>query len=224
MKYSTSGISTTIGDTWIMKSIRINQPETIPILLEAGDDIDKIVKNSNGEYESALSLSCKSYIKNKEELVHLIVEKASILDIDESIQASGAVHWICESKSPIICKMVLEKGINNINRFDKYGLSGPSRMTENENNESDVIEIISTLVCNGFNLNGMAKIQAAQPLLANFCQAIRISYNVIEWLLKNGADPYLKFHDNKGNLKSTFDIIQNKKNSKLKEIFAKYTC
>lgn len=205
-----------------MRSIRINQPEAIPILLEAGDDISKIIQNSNGDYESALSLSCKSYVTNKEEIVHLIVEKATILDIDDDIQAAGAVHWICESKSPSICKMVLEKGINNINRFDKFGLSGPSRMTENENNENDVIEILSTLVAYGFDLNGIAKTNTAQPLLAEFCQAIHLSYNVIDWLLKNGADPSLQFKDSKGNTKRTLEIVKNRKNQKLKEIFVKY--
>lgn len=207
-----------------MKSIRINQPEAIPILLDAGDDINKIIQNSNGDYESALSLSCKSYIKDKEEIVHLIVEKALILDINNDIQAAGAVHWICESKSPKICKMVLEKGINNINRFDQKGLPGPSRITENENNEKDIIEILSILVDYGYDLNGMAKMQTAQPLLALFCQAIHLSYNVIDWLLKNGADPYLEFHDSKGTLKKVLDIPKNRKNQKLKDIFANYIC
>lgn len=219
LKYSTFEISRT-EDTWIMKAIRINQPETIPILLEVGDDPGKIIKSANGEYESALSICCKSNIKNKEEIARLIIEKSMSLDIDEKVQAAGAVHWICESKSPAICKAVLEKGIKNINRFDQKGLPGPCRLLDAKD-EKVVIEILSILLSYGYDLNGICPtVPTAKPLLAHFCRAIFPSVSVIEWLIKNGADPYLQFQDDDGTVKTTMSIAKNKR--KLIPVFAKF--
>ena len=41
----------------------------------------------------------------------------SNIEIDQSIRAKAAVHWICQSKDPEIVKIVLNKGIN-VNYLD----------------------------------------------------------------------------------------------------------
>ncbi|OHT04692.1 ankyrin repeat-containing protein [Tritrichomonas foetus] len=206
------------SDTSIMKSIRINQPETIPLLLESGDNPDKFVFNPiRKEYESALSLACKAQINGKEEVVKLLLENINKVDLDRSIESPSAVHWICESRSPVICKLVLEKGID-VNRFDQNGCSGPQRLTDCRD-EDVVIEILQLLIAFGYDMNLVSKNDNSKPILVHFCQSIVPSLRVIDWMLQNGADPYLPFKEH--NLEKTpFDIARNK--FKLRPIFMKY--
>lgn len=215
LKYASFNVSSLI-ETPVMQAIRINQPDIIPLLIESGEDAEKLIC-VKGEFISALSLICKSELVNKEGIVSLIISKSNIIDIDEDNQVQGAAHWICISKSPAICRMVLQKGID-VNRFDMNGLSGPALLVDKDDNI--VIEILELFLQYGFDLDGMANSIIAKPLLVHFCSAINPSPTVIQWLIDHGANLYLEYTYSHGVRKTPLEVGLKKR--KLKSLFSKY--
>lgn len=202
--------------TALMCAITNNQPHAVPLLLDCGENPAAVTPRK----ETALSLACMT---RQVDVVRQLCDRLQNVDIDPKVQSAAAVHWICRSYHPEICKMILKKGIDT-NRLDEEGRTGPFYMLD-VGTEDDVIDILRQLVENGFNLNVRARLSNGKPdlskntILGDYVMSIKKFTKVIDWLLNNGADPAELIGNDRVRI---IDKMRESKNSKLKDIFHKY--
>jgi hypothetical protein len=119
-----------------------------------------------------------------EEIVEMLLERATQIDPPDP-KGSAAVHWLCQSKSPRIARMVLEKGID-VARVDDDQRVGPYYLIDTVP-EADAIQILELLVQNGWDVN-----QPSGPnrstLLGACLGAITKPVEVMRWLIRHGAN------------------------------------
>ena len=211
---------------WVLKNMSqsSNKESMTPLMLAVAYDQEKAVKillksgESNVSYfnkfnQSALSLAC--YYSN----VEYVKEIASYLvdvDLPSCINGQGAVHWICQSKSLEIARILLGKGID-VNRIDENGNVGPCYLGE-LCSEGFILDMLQLLIKHGFDINLHAP--TGTSILGVFVASISKPYKAIDWLLEHGADTNIK---SKSNLLIKEQMINiAKRNPKMKAIVDKY--
>ncbi|KAH0786835.1 ankyrin repeat protein [Histomonas meleagridis] len=198
--------------TPLMLAITNNQFEAVPILLDSGENPEYFAPDG----KSALFLAC---FQRSVETVRLLCEKMQVVDLDPNQNGMGLIHYACMSNNPEIIRIVLTKNIN-VNRFDKDGKLGPTNLVYCPD-EKVVIQIMEMLVEKGFNLNKVATFggKPTESLLMTFVSTIKKMYTVIDWMLTNGADPYMKAKDQK---QTIVEYVQSRSDKKMKDVFAKH--
>lgn len=178
LKHCPMSLRNTQNMTLIMLALINNKPDAIPLLIDAGVDLSFI----SADNQTALSLAC---FQGQTEIVRLICQKLDNIDLPPTIKSKAAVHWLCESKSPEIARIILEKEID-VNRVDKDGHLGPFYLLDVA--ESDVlIEILELLVNAGLKIDSVAN-PTMNTLLGDYVTGIKKQYEVIDWLLSQGAN------------------------------------
>lgn len=184
-------------------SLNIN---AVSLLLESGEDPDYFSPN----YISALFIACTF---KRFDIIKLLCNKMNVFDLPIIIREKSLIHYLCETCEPEIISYVLgyckDKNITTIvNRFDKFGKLGPAYLVDKDYPDK-IIEIFKILINYGFQINALPKDAdnnyTGNSLIYYFVRAIIPNLQVIKWLLKNGADPYLKSQ----NGLSAYDVCKN---------------
>ena len=173
-----------------------------------------------------MSAACNSLCYDPpkyEKLIRFLLSKISEVDIPENEIGVSAVHWLCNSHSPAVAQMFLERGINP-NRYDNEGRPGPFYLVDSCSNNQDAIAILDLLVKYGYDLNEHPA--NGIPILAHYLNSISIRncVDIVEWLVSHGANPHLKFIYQK-NTTSCYELAKKKKSEpfhEILEIFNKY--
>ena len=198
----------------LMLAIASNEQDAVPLLAESGENLEYTTPNTS---ETALSLAC---FQSFRPTVKYLCEHMTKVDIDPSLRAKAAVHWICQSKDPEIAKMVLAKGIN-VNRLDQDGHTGLYYLLD-LTDEQTTIQIIELLFKEGLDLNIQGKsLQGndVNSILGDFVSSIHRPEKVIGWLLEHGANPEAKLITQN---KRIIDVVQSSRNRRLLEVFKKW--
>lgn len=162
------------------------------------------------KHNSILGLCC-FYGKIYKNTILKILQNAE--DIEPPIpNCDGPVHWICTMLDVDIAKAFLLHNID-VNRIDENNKTGFHLMSDKIHKEKEVIEIMKLLINAGFDVN----LQLPCSVLEEFCTSIKKSYKMIEFLIENGADIYVK--DKDGN--RLYDIVMSRRDTKLKSLFQK---
>jgi ankyrin repeat protein len=150
--------------------------EAVQVLLEAGESPDP---RDSDEGCPPLARAC---FFGQEEIVELLLDKS--IEI-ESPKGCSCVHWLCQSRSPRIAKMMLEKGVI-VSRIDQDGFIGPHYLIDSAADQ-DAIEILQLLMESQWDIN-----QPYGPnhstLLGEYLESIRKPVTVIKWLIEHGAN------------------------------------
>lgn len=186
--------SETRDSTPIIDAIKNFQTDAVPLLLEAGEDPSKFTPQKIYFFflitfhfnffvnECALEVAC---IQQQVAVVQALCDKMTCVDIPYEVQDQGAVHWICISHNPEIARIILSKGINNVNRLDKDGHMGPYYMLD-IGEEDENIEVLELLYQEGLDIN--KKTPKTASILGEYVISISKPLKIIEWLLAHGAD------------------------------------
>lgn len=165
----------------LITAIEMRNEEMFDMLIESNDDLDlgSVVSNN----KTLLTYAC---YYNNEHFVNEILTRTNKYDLPLEEKAQAAVHWACYSCNPRIVKMLCEKDID-VNRLDDKGHCGPYYMIDRTDSQT-FINILHILVDHGFQLD----VRDNKSLLAEVVHSVTKDYDVICWLLKNGANPDLK--------------------------------
>lgn len=211
IKPSKTGAETTP----LMNAIIVQQPSAVPLLLESNCDPTFI----SSDHKTAMSLACFYSMKD---VVRQLADRMDSVDLPPDIKAPAAVHWICQSKSLEIAKILCQKGID-VNRLDNENHMGPYFILD-IGEEDEVLEIFKEFKEHGLKVNFHAKDR--NTILGDCLTAIQIRPKIIDWLLSVGADPDAKIYSPSAQAKqSTCKEIMKRKcksNKDLKEIYLKY--
>lgn len=156
----------------------------VPLLYEAGESLSYIDQNGN----TPLSLACTF---NKFDTIRFICEHLDSVDIEDSPNAKDyAVHWICKTRDPEVCRIVLRKGIN-VNRLDSKGFTGIHYAIDCATPEQ-LRDIIDQLINAGLCLDSSLLPPNERPkktVLAELKSSIyKNRYSgLINWLISKGA-------------------------------------
>jgi len=161
----------------IMLAIQNNYSDAIPLLIEANIPIN----TCNSSFETPLSAAC--YLSHVES-VRVLCNHIDNIDIPSNIHAKAAVHWLCESKSVEIARIILDKNID-VNRLDQSGNIGPYYLIDMEDTTKH-IEILELLYQKGIDLN--KTLPGKNTLLGNHLKFVKKDAVVIKWLIDHGAD------------------------------------
>lgn len=197
-----------------MLAIATNEQDLVPFLVECGENPEY---STPERHETALSLACYQSFR---QTVKYLCEHMSKVDIDPTIRAKAAVHWICQSNDPEIVKIVLKKGID-VNRLDENGHTGAYYLQDHADQQTTII-IIELLYEHGFDLNIQGKSvtgKEVNTILGDYVSSIHRPEKVIRWLLQHGADPEAKLVAHN---KRIIDVVQTSRNRKLLEVFKKW--
>jgi ankyrin repeat protein len=162
----------------LMLAVNACNVEAVRMLLERGE-----LPDPRGPDEQSTPLARACFL-GEEEIVELLLEKSTEI---EQQKGRSCVHWLCQSKSPRIAKMMLEKGIS-VSRVDSEnnGFVGPHFLIDSAP-DKDAIEILQLLVNHGWDVN-----QPSGPnqstLLGAYLESIRKPVAVIRWLIEHGAN------------------------------------
>lgn len=176
---------------WVLRNSRsIGTADMLSLNLAISLDMDEAFEklleqneknNIDSLLQTALSYAC---FKRKTKLVRSLVNRIQCVDIFQNTNAKSAVHWICQSKSLEIAKLMLIKEVD-VNRFDNYNRVGPYYLVDCDNDD-ECLEILKMLVNHGFDINRHHDNQ--KTLLAEFVTSIRKSPVFIDYLVSNGAN------------------------------------
>ena len=165
----------------LITAISNNNFEAIPILIQANCNLEYCTS----DYTTALSAAC---MQSQVDIVRMLCEKMTKIDIQEGIKENAACHWICTSGSPEIAEIMLQHDINvnRLNANDKTCVSVMNPIIP----EEDDIKILELLVENGFNIN-----HTPNSPIANYVTGIRKKPKVVAWFLEHGFNPNVKMND-----------------------------
>jgi hypothetical protein len=159
-----------------MLAVNSCNAEAVRIVLEAGESLD------SGESDDDTSPLGQACFLGQEEIVELLLEKS--IEI-EPVKGCSCVHWLCQSKSPRIAKLMLMKDID-VSRVDHDGFVGPHYLVDSAPDQ-EAIEILQLLVEYMWDVN-----QPYGPhqstLLGEYLESILRPMAVIRWLIEHGAD------------------------------------
>lgn len=188
--------------------INNNDHSAIKLLLEYGEDPSVILPNG----ECALKLAC---FQSRYDDVVTICDKLENVDIPEDMHEQAAVHWICSSKSSLIAKVVLDKGID-VNRFDKNGRQGPFYMLDVVP-EDETIKILDLLLDQGYKIDLCSQNKKSTTMLGEYVCSINRPMKVIEWFLSHGADIHAKAYN-----RTIIEQVKYSMNNELNALFKRY--
>ena len=130
--------------TLLMIAVAYKAADLVSVLLKSGEDPYIFVEGYN-----ALHLAC---LNNFPEAVSLICASMITIEPSEtaySVFGTKPVHWGCQSHSPLIVSILLQKGMK-INALDDSGQSGPAYMVDSD--DDDIIKILELLYNSGLDL------------------------------------------------------------------------
>ena len=160
-------------------AIETRQFDTIPDLLGAGECLV-------GGDKSPLECACR-YGDNAETLALLkeLCAKSGRIEDDHN-DTEGPAHWACQLGSPEILRLFLNHGAS-ITRLDKNRMTCAIRLLRSRKNSDTIIECLKILKdTHKFDLN-----EPRYPtVLSEALTSVKAQsfVDVVEWLLKNGAD------------------------------------
>ena len=162
--------------TPLMKAVTVGFNDAILPLISAGGD--PLFENVNGD--TALSIACKL---GNVEAVRILLSGMSKVERPES--SMGVIHWACQSDSPEILEMILQKGCDIYRRDSYHRLAHVHLPYENP---AVALKMLETLIRHGFDLNKIY--DDGRSYVGEFlCSAIRDSKKVVKFLLENGPEP-----------------------------------
>ena len=180
LKYSPRSMQGSYNDySPLMLAIINNQQDAVSLLLENG--ADPSVRASDGN--TALSLNCFSF--QNLNVMKLLCDSLINVDIPDEINGLSAVHWICQSGSVEICKMILDRGIN-VNRIDEHGRTGPYYLVD-IGTEDNQLKILELLYEHGLDINFRSS-QRQNSAFGIYVQSIKHYPKIIDWFLSHGGD------------------------------------
>ena len=168
------------GYTPIMEALKLEQKDAIPLLLEYGED------PSSFSEDGQCALSIASF-QQYTDTVRLLCEKIGTIEPNPMSPhyKRSAVHWGCQSYTPEIMEILLEKNID-VNALDSSGYCGPHYLIDVGNDE-DNIKILEMLYRKGFNPN-IKNPKENISLLEEFMTSISNHFEIIQWLIEHNAD------------------------------------
>jgi len=178
LEHNVRGAHDVEGFSTLMLAIKYNEPDAVPMLIECGEDVNYVTTLSN---LSALFLACFQG-ERWLDVVRLICDRATKLDLDPLINDKAAIHWACASKSLEIIRTVVEHGVD-VNRRDKDRRTGVHEIVD-RCDEDLTIRILELLVENGLALTGLNA-----WIVVDFVKSIMKPCRVIEWLFERGVQP-----------------------------------
>lgn len=204
----------------LLAAIDYNQIEAIPLLLESGCDPNYVTPDN----KTAMYRAC---FYSSVDAVRILAEAMYDVDIPSKTRAQAAVHWICQSKSIEIAKILCAKGID-VNRVDQDGNTGPFYIIDMDIPQEQTIGILQILLDHGLDINFHEK--GKLTILGYFLTSINTTKNakIIDFLLQNGADPnaevFASGYMSNSNTKMTCKDKLRKiaKNDELKGVYKKY--
>jgi hypothetical protein len=113
----------------------------------------------------------------------MLLEKAVVI---ESPTGLSCVHWLCQSKSPVIARMMIGRGVDLARVGATNGETFHYRWVHAADDGS-AIEILRMLVGAGWNLNQPTG-PGQSTILGEYLESITRPVAVIRWLIENGAD------------------------------------
>ncbi|OHT16844.1 hypothetical protein TRFO_12942 [Tritrichomonas foetus] len=185
----------------LMTAIIYKEYEAIDILLNSGEDAGFFLPNGK------CALYCACFINHHTsdgsdsqiELIERLLRLTETINIEPNIpNIAGPIHWICRSSSPNIARLFFKYHPEiDVNRVDENNFTGPVILAFlREISSNDIIEIISLCLKHGYNLNTYNRQNRQKSLIEVFCFAITVQPLVVQFLLDNGASPYVPFIGN----------------------------
>ncbi|OHS97603.1 hypothetical protein TRFO_09294 [Tritrichomonas foetus] len=194
------------------------QPAAVEYLVE--NDENLISYCSPISHHTLLGLCCFTGQPFKNVILNLL-KKATKIEPPSEIECQGPIHWMCTFIDLDVAHAFFRHAVN-VNRLDQEGKTGFHYLIDKPKQmETKIIQLMQLIIDHGFNINirRAPRPNSQQPptVLEHFINAIMKSYNIIEFLIMNGADIYA---ENK-NQKRLIDAVMEKKDKKLIEIFKK---
>lgn len=165
--------------TPLMKAVTVGFNDAILPLISAGGD--PLFENFNGD--TALSIACKL---GNVEAVRILLSGMSKVERPEA--KVGVIHWACQSESPEILEMILQKGCD-MYRMDDHGRL--AHMLLPYENTALALKMFEILIRHGFDLNEIY--HDGNSYVGEYISStIRCSNKIVKFLLENGPEPDTK--------------------------------
>ena len=190
------------------------QPEAVEYLVKTYHDPINYV--SPVEHRTLLGLCCFIGDIFKPTIIK-ILRMVDNIEPPSTICCKGPVHWLCELLDLDVAREFLQHEIL-VNRIDNEGKTGfhylidkPPKLTKT------IIKIMKLLINYGFDVNVQCirNNSKTSTVLETFCTCIKKSYDIIEFLIKHGANIYAETTKNS----TLYDLVMKKNDAKLKTIF-----
>lgn len=159
--------------------------------------------------------------QNFKELIMSWVTHFPYLRIEppDDIASNGVVHWVCMLCDPILAAKMLETPDVDVNRIGLNDHIGPFYFEDSKNaKDDDQIKILELLIANGYDVNMQVPGRTIETPLKVFLKMVNLRYKVIDFLIRNGADPNLPWADDPSY--TILDEVKKRKNNqKIMSIF-----
>jgi ankyrin repeat protein len=167
------------GTLGLIRAVYHGSAAIVRMLLESGERPDRYDGTTD---DSPIAMA--SFLGN-EEILEILLERATVIDPPDDTRRGAGVHWLCECRCPRIARIMIEKGID-VSRVDGDRLVGPERLVDRAD-DAVAIEILEMLVKRGWNVN-QENGKDQSTLLAAYVESMRRPVPVIRWLITHGAD------------------------------------
>lgn len=197
-------------------------PDALRILVRSSDDLAYF--NASNESVISLMFNYSSGSIFKDIIIDLLTKYPDTrIEPPDDAEMSGVCHWICKMCDTQVAELMIRTPGVDVNRLDQKGYTGPYYLSmQKDYKEGDTqssTKILDILISHGFNVN-LRKNATTPSLLEVFVKAMKVRYNIIEYLLKNKADPYIQF--SKKPTVYLIDEVMNMRDQQLKKIFEPY--
>ena len=201
------------NDTPLMVACLHEKEDLVPFLLQRDP---KSVYYHDQEGRCALSIAC-TYSSPR--VIQMICNSMETIDIPPDLQAKSAVHWICQSKSSEVAKILLAKDIDT-NRLDNNGNIGPAYLVDWAG-EEESLNIMKLLLEHGYRIDNHG--EKRTTALGEFILGISKYYSVIDFLISKGASLNEKIVQIRGDITIKDKMIEiGKRNSKMRNLLNKW--
>lgn len=161
-----------VDNSPLMTAITAQNIDAVKLLLDLSPNLNYY----NSRYETALSIAC---LWNNYDIVRILLDNMSEIDLPPQLQVKAAVHWMCQSGNPKICRLMLDRGID-VNRLDQEGRPGLFYLTTNV--KEDVLAILNMMYQHRMIID-----QKENNPITKFTSSIGNYSYAIEWFITHGT-------------------------------------